>query len=87
MSIGEVLEIDPSMNVTHPWWSQHPHVANAGQSEYSTGRNALFVSSRTCSIGGRELPGAGVFAKFSPALCLTAPESKTLFEKLVHFIE
>jgi hypothetical protein len=71
MSIGEVVHIEEPADAErwlqkHSWGKYHSHL-HGGKVK----NNALYVAASNCFKG---LPGAGIFGRYAPQRCLTAPE-------------
>ena len=62
----------------YPWLSEHPHLHGSFKKRHRSLRkrpnNTVYVSTQRLNIGGRDLPGGGVFQKKDSRIVLTAPE-------------
>ena len=73
LQIGEIVTVDELLPGELPWLKYHPHMHGEPDAN-----NNLYIAADRLAIDGleTEAPGAGVFERFSPQRCLTAPESK-----------
>lgn len=74
LEIDEVLSIVRAREhclATHPWISDHPHVATP--SHYTDLRNTLYLGTARSRFTAESAFGGGLFPRFQQALSLTAP--------------
>lgn len=78
--VDEVV-LDPITWAKHPrrkWASDHPHITG----DWWRGINVLFIAKDTLDTSGLgltsrvKIPGAGIFSRFDPSLCLSDPQYK-----------
>ncbi|MGH7949359.1 MAG: hypothetical protein ACREQF_09060 [Candidatus Binataceae bacterium] len=67
LRVGAIAPVDDALRARHPWLAYHPHFSN-----HAAPNNTLYLSAPTLDLPGLCAPGAGVFARFHPALQLTA---------------
>ncbi|HKE10985.1 MAG TPA: hypothetical protein VKE73_05390 [Myxococcota bacterium] len=69
LQVGEVVPVAKLGPADLPWARQHPHFWG----ERGAGNTLYLAADRIASIhaGPRALPGAGLFPRFDPRLCLT----------------
>jgi hypothetical protein len=75
LQIGRILKPSCPGAKIPEWAHSHPHVSGAWFRDQS---NTLYCASDTLCVPGLKSrrPGGGVFERFSPRLCLTAPGQK-----------
>jgi hypothetical protein len=76
LQVGAMIRIDDCDAAFLPWARYHPHFHRHAEAS-----NTLYLSRDNLSlpcIGNQNLPGSGVFQKFSPALRLTAPAATSM---------
>lgn len=73
LQIGEILTVDSQQMEMYPWLSYHPHMHGRPDAN-----NTLYIARELLSLNSAltDLPGAGVFRRYSDQLCLTDPESR-----------
>jgi len=75
LQVGEVLELGVSRPKGYEWAAYHPHFHRG-----SDVNNVVYVASRYLKLNcnaSQEIPGAGVFLRFSPSLELTASSARS----------
>ncbi len=75
LQVGQVHRVNGHSAKTLPEWTlDHPHVAKPDGFDAN---NTIYISDKNLNLGGADLPipGAGTFARYTPALRLTAPDS------------
>lgn len=73
MQIGEIRRVDQCSSSDYSWAQYHPHFRYAANNS-----NTLYIAAEKLNLPeAPELPGAGVFSHFSPALTLTAADART----------
>jgi hypothetical protein len=70
LQIGAVHEANRALAARLPWAAYHPHLSDGRARR----RNTLYIASARLDALGLDLPGAGVFPRFRPELCLTKTE-------------
>ena len=65
MQVGEVMDLSEAAPSKMSWASYHPHLS--ARRDYT--HNTLYVASER--LGESGIPGAGVFPRLAPELCLT----------------
>ena len=74
LQVDKVFDVNRQKRKMPKWTSYHPHLARKMRDN-----NTLYIASKNLSLGdsvGNELPGGGMFKKFSSTLQLTDPNSK-----------
>jgi len=74
LQVGKVFDVNRQQRKMPKWISYHPHLARKMRDN-----NTLYIASKNLSLVDslrNELPGAGIFKKFSSTLQLTDPNSK-----------
>ena len=67
MQVGKIIDVTSATVARILWASYHPHLS----AKRSYTRNTLYVASDWLGSPESGVPGAGVFPRFAPELCLT----------------